>query len=168
VGVPATLLRAGAEHRARGAEMGMRRGSVKSSAPPAALNQMWWVIKQRSAPHRPGWAAVRRSRGAKCENHCGECGPARLVVIPAGDPLLEAALSPSLDALLVRPCGPAGPAQLQATRHRALPPADWTGALTPAGLVCNGRDLRLAAGGRTTPAICCWPWRWQTHLGVLR
>lgn len=90
---------------------------------------------------------------AKCEIVTG-LPAAALVVVPAGDPLLEAALSAvwpgRVRRLALAGDGPFDP---------ALPPADGIGQLEPDGthLSLGGAATGCRFQGPTTPAICCWP-----------
>ena len=91
VGVPLTLLRAGAEHRAVVVEMGMRGlGEIerlsRSAEPDIA------VITNIGTAHIGRLGSREAIATAKCEiTAC--LRPEGLLVIPAGDPLLEAALA---------------------------------------------------------------------------
>ena len=90
VGVPLTLLRAGSEHRAVVVEMGMRGlGEIerlsRSAEPDIA------VITNIGTAHIGRLGSREAIATAKCEiTTC--LRPDGVVVIPAGDPLLEAAL----------------------------------------------------------------------------
>ena len=91
IGVPLTLLRAGAEHRAVVVEMGMRGlGEIerlsRSAEPDIA------VITNIGTAHIGRLGSREAIATAKCEiTTC--LRPDGVLVIPAGDPLLEAALS---------------------------------------------------------------------------
>ncbi|MFZ9850023.1 MAG: UDP-N-acetylmuramoyl-tripeptide--D-alanyl-D-alanine ligase [Vulcanococcus sp.] len=146
VGVPLTLLRAGAEHRAVVVEMGMRGlGEIerlsRSAEPDIA------VITNIGTAHIGRLGSREAIATAKCEiTSC--LRPGGLLVIPAGDPLLEAALAGVWQGRVCRvaladdPAGPSGDV--------ALPAADLVGALQSDGgsLALEGVELALPLEGR--------------------
>jgi UDP-N-acetylmuramoyl-tripeptide--D-alanyl-D-alanine ligase len=91
IGVPLTLLKAGAEHRAVVVEMGMRGlGEIERLSRCAAPDLA--VITNIGSAHIGRLGSREAIATAKCEiTAC--LRPDGLVVIPAGDPLLEAALA---------------------------------------------------------------------------
>ena len=91
IGVPLTLLKAGPEHRAVVVEMGMRGlGEIERLSRCATPDVA--VITNIGTAHIGRLGSREAIAAAKCEiSTCLK--PEGLVVIPAGDPLLEAALS---------------------------------------------------------------------------
>jgi UDP-N-acetylmuramoyl-tripeptide--D-alanyl-D-alanine ligase len=143
VGVPLTLLKATAAHRALVVEMGMRGlGEIerlsRSAEPDIA------VITNIGTAHIGRLGSREAIATAKCEITAA-LRPDGLVVIPAGDPLLEAALAPVWSGRVCRVAladdEPARP---------GLPPADLEGELdAPAGLLrVDGTHLPLPLEGR--------------------
>jgi len=163
VGVPATLLRAGAEHRAVVLEMGMRGlGEIERLSRCAEPDVV--VITNIGSAHIGRLGSREAISRAKCEITAA-MRPGGLVVIPAGDPLLEQALAQSWSGA-VRRVALAGDPPAQATGTAALPPADWTGALTPAGLVCNGETYDLPLEGAHNARNLLLALAVADHLGV--
>jgi UDP-N-acetylmuramoyl-tripeptide--D-alanyl-D-alanine ligase len=139
IGVPLTLLQATSEHRAVVVEMGMRGlGEIdrlsRCAEPDVA------VITNIGTAHI-GRLGSREAIGqAKCEIASG-LRPGGLMVIPAGDPLLDAALASSWAGRVVR-------VALAGEGFEAK--ADWVGELDEAeGLLwLDGHRLRLPLEGR--------------------
>ena len=162
VGVPLTLLRAGAEHRAVVVEMGMRGlGEIerlsRSAEPDIA------VITNIGTAHIGRLGSREAIATAKCEiTAC--LRPDGLLVIPTGDPLLEAALAKVWQgrvcrvALTDEPGSAPAPAVAPATPPAAAsvavgtitPPPDLLGALNPerGTLTVEGVELALPLDGR--------------------
>jgi UDP-N-acetylmuramoyl-tripeptide--D-alanyl-D-alanine ligase len=91
VGVPLTLLKATPDHRAMVVEMGMRGlGEIERLSRCATPDVA--VITNIGTAHIGRLGSREAIATAKCEIVCG-LAPAALVVIPAGDPLLDAALA---------------------------------------------------------------------------
>ena len=90
---------------------------------------------------------------AKCEITAA-LKPDGLVVIPAGDPLLESSLAAVWSGRIAR-------VQLNDDPSCAagLPTADLIGAISADRLMLNGMALPLPLEGDTTPTTCCWPSR---------
>ncbi|MEB3333240.1 MAG: UDP-N-acetylmuramoyl-tripeptide--D-alanyl-D-alanine ligase [Synechococcaceae cyanobacterium] len=149
VGVPLTLLRAGAEHRAVVVEMGMRGlGEIerlsRSAEPDIA------VITNIGTAHIGRLGSREAIATAKCEiTTCLRQGG--LLVIPAGDPLLEAALAPVWQGRVCRVALADEPgAAADPGASSALPPADLIGAFhsPSATLTVRGVELALPLEGR--------------------
>jgi len=148
VGVPLTLLRAGAEHRAVVVEMGMRGlGEIerlsRSAEPDIA------VITNIGTAHIGRLGSREAIATAKCEiTTCLRQGG--LLVIPAGDPLLEAALAPVWQGRVCRVALADEPGAAAAPASCALPPADLIGAFhsETATLTVQGVELALPLEGR--------------------
>jgi UDP-N-acetylmuramoyl-tripeptide--D-alanyl-D-alanine ligase len=134
IGVPLTLLKAGGEQRAVVVEMGMRGlGEIerlsRSAEPDVA------VITNIGTAHIGRLGSREAIATAKCEITAA-LRPDGLLVIPAGDPLLEAALAPVWSG---RVCRVALAGLDGADRAAAgLPPANLVG------------ELESAAGGATS------------------
>lgn len=99
---------------------------------------------------------------AKCEITAG-LRPDGLVVIPAGDPLLEQALARVWSGRVVRVAlagsgGANSEAASTTTAGQALPAPDAIGQLEAEGSVLRLGEARipLPLEGSTTPATCCW------------
>ena len=91
IGVPLTLLKAGPEHRAVVVEMGMRGlGEIERLSQCASPDVA--VITNIGTAHIGRLGSREAIATAKCEI-TAQLNPQGLVVIPAGDPLLEAALA---------------------------------------------------------------------------
>ena len=158
VGVPLTLLRAGAEHRAVVVEMGMRGlGEIerlsRSAEPDIA------VITNIGTAHIGRLGSRAAIATAKCEiTSC--LRPDGLLVIPAGDPLLEAALAGVWQGRVCRvaltddpgsaPAPADGPAAAHGAAGTITPPSDLLGALNPerGTLTVEGVELALPLDGR--------------------
>ena len=138
VGVPLTLLRAGADCAALVVEMGMRGlGEIERLSRCAEPDVA--VITNIGTAHI-GRLGSREAIGtAKCEITAA-LRPDGLIVIPAGDPLLEAALARVWQGRVRR----VALAAEQAGFDPALPPAERLGVLE-----ADGRELAVAdAAGR--------------------
>jgi len=162
VGVPLTLLRAGREHRAVVVEMGMRGlGEIerlsRSAEPDIA------VITNIGTAHIGRLGSREAIATAKCEiTAC--LRPDGLLVIPAGDPLLEAALAQVWQGRVCRVAladdpGFADPdsadpsfaaARSMPSAAGSWPPADLIGVLhtETATLSVDGVELSLPLEGR--------------------
>ena len=161
VGVPLTLLRAGAEHRAVVVEMGMRGlGEIerlsRSAEPDIA------VITNIGTAHIGRLGSREAIATAKCEiTTC--LRPDGLLVIPAGDPLLEVALSRVWSGRVCRVAladdpgasdsGANDPESCESgsgNASRLVPPADLIGVLSADNgtLTVDGVELRLPLDGR--------------------
>ena len=92
IGAPLTLLRAGAEHRAVVVEMGMR-GLGEIDRLSCCAEPDVAVITNIGTAHIGRLGSREAIATAKCEI-TSRLKPEGLLVIPAGDPLLEAALAP--------------------------------------------------------------------------
>ena len=100
IGVPLTLLGAGPEHRAVVVEMGMRGlGEIERLSHCAAPDVA--VITNIGTAHIGRLGSRDAIATAKCEI-TAQLSPAGLVVIPAGDPLLEQALARVWNGRVVR------------------------------------------------------------------
>ncbi len=100
IGVPLTLLKAGPQHRAVVVEMGMRGlGEIERLSRCAQPDLA--VITNIGTAHIGRLGSRESIATAKCEiTAC--LSPEGLVVVPAGDPLLEAALAASWQGRLCR------------------------------------------------------------------
>ncbi|MCP9916222.1 UDP-N-acetylmuramoyl-tripeptide--D-alanyl-D-alanine ligase [Cyanobium sp. ATX 6F1] len=142
VGVPLTLLKATGDEAAVVVEMGMRGpGEIERLSRCARPDIA--VITNIGTAHIGRLGSREAIATAKCEIVTG-LPAAALVVVPAGDPLLEAALSAvwpgRVRRLALAGDGPFDP---------ALPPADGIGQLEPDGthLSLGGRRYRLPLPG---------------------
>ena len=100
IGVPLTLLGAGPEHRAIVVEMGMRGlGEIERLSHCAAPDVA--VITNIGTAHIGRLGSREAIATAKCEI-TAQLGPNGVVVIPAGDPLLEQALARVWSGRVVR------------------------------------------------------------------
>ena len=146
IGVPLTLLKAGPEHRAVVVEMGMRGlGEIERLSRCAAPDVA--VITNIGTAHIGRLGSREAIAAAKCEiSTCLK--PTGLMVIPAGDPLLEAALSAGWAGRVCRV------ALLGDPRASGTPPPDLVGTvLDDAGGfgvldVDEGQRLPLPLPGR--------------------
>jgi UDP-N-acetylmuramoyl-tripeptide--D-alanyl-D-alanine ligase len=137
--VPLTLLRAGAEHRAVVVEMGMRGlGEIERLS--AAAEPDVAVITNIGTAHIGRLGSREAIATAKCEI-TSRLRPEGLLVIPAGDPLLEAAVAPVWRGRVCR---------VALRDESAAEQADLIGALDPAGerLLVEGQWLQLPLAGR--------------------
>lgn len=146
VGVPLTLLKAGPDHRAVVVEMGMRGlGEIdrlsRCAEPDIA------VITNIGTAHIGRLGSRAAIATAKCEITAG-LRPDGLVVIPAGDPLLEQALARVWSGRVVRVALAAhgnGSAEAASPAPTAapLPPADAVGQLDANGTALRLGDVRI-------------------------
>ncbi|MFQ6537350.1 MULTISPECIES: UDP-N-acetylmuramoyl-tripeptide--D-alanyl-D-alanine ligase [Aphanothece] len=139
VGVPLTLLQAGREHRAVVVEMGMRGlGEIERLSSCAGPDVA--VITNIGTAHIGRLGSREAIAQAKCEI-TRSLAPDGVVVIPAGDPLLDGALAGGWAGRVVRIALADEPAAHQ---------ADWLGALdeTNHTLVVDGEELELPLEGR--------------------
>jgi len=128
VGVPLTLLGAGTDQAALVVEMGMRGlGEIERLSRCASPDVA--VITNIGTAHIGRLGSREAIATAKCEIVAG-LGPDGLVVIPAGDPLLDSALARVWSGRVVR-------VALQGEGHEAA--ADLVGSLD-----CQGAILELA------------------------
>jgi UDP-N-acetylmuramoyl-tripeptide--D-alanyl-D-alanine ligase len=139
IGVPLTLLRAGAEQRAVVVEMGMRGlGEIDRLSHCAEPDVA--VITNIGTAHIGRLGSREAIASAKCEI-TSRLRSDGLLVIPAGDPLLEAALTPVWCGRVCRVALSDEPAAEQ---------ADLIGVLDPAGtqLHVEGQSIQLPLAGR--------------------
>ena len=133
IGVPLTLLKADAQHRAVVVEMGMRGlGEIERlslCAKPSVA-----VITNIGTAHIGRLGSRGAIATAKCEITAG-LAPDGLVVIPAGDPLLDQALAAAWQGRVIR-------VALEGEGFEGQ--ADWVGRLDPA-------SGTLAMGGVQVP-----------------
>ena len=135
VGVPLTLLGAGADQAALVVEMGMRGlGEIERLSRCASPDVA--VITNIGTAHIGRLGSREAIATAKCEIVAG-LGPDGLVVIPAGDPLLDRALARVWSGRVVR-------VALQGEGHEAA--ADLVGSLD-----CQGAILELAGVSLPVP-----------------
>jgi UDP-N-acetylmuramoyl-tripeptide--D-alanyl-D-alanine ligase len=141
IGVPLTLLGLGPEHRAAVIEMGMRGPGEIARLSRCAEPQVA-VITNIGTAHIGRLGSREAIAAAKCEITEALVADG-LVVIPAGDPLLEQTLSSRWSGR-VRRVALEGDPVLQA--H----PPDYLGRIDEAAglLVCNGRRVQLPLEGR--------------------
>ncbi len=139
IGVPLTLLRAAAEHRAVVVEMGMRGlGEIDRLSHCAEPDVA--VITNIGTAHIGRLGSREAIATAKCEI-TSRLRSDGLLVIPAGDPLLESALAPVWCGRIYRVALSDEPAAEQ---------ADLIGVLDPAGaqLQVEGQWIQLPLAGR--------------------
>jgi len=139
IGAPLTLLRAGAEHRAVVVEMGMRGlGEIDRLSHCAEPDVA--VITNIGTAHIGRLGSREAIATAKCEI-TSRLKAEGLLVIPAGDPLLEAALAPVWSGRVCRVALRDEPAAEQ---------ADLIGVLDPAAeqLEVEGQWIQLPLAGR--------------------
>ena len=145
VGVPRTLLRSPLETRALVVEMAMRGlGEIERLTLCAEPDVA--VITNIGTAHIGRLGSREAIARAKCEIALG-LRPDGLMVIPAGDPLLETALARVWTGRVVR----VALADEQAEFDPALPQAERVGSLDPAGdtlTLAEGPVLRLPLEGR--------------------
>ena len=135
VGVPLTLLGAGPDQAALVVEMGMRGlGEIERLSRCASPDVA--VITNIGTAHIGRLGSREAIATAKCEIVAG-LGPDGLVVIPAGDPLLDRALARVWSGRVVR-------VALQGEGHEAA--ADLVGSLD-----CQGEILELAGVALPVP-----------------
>jgi UDP-N-acetylmuramoyl-tripeptide--D-alanyl-D-alanine ligase len=150
VGVPLTLLKATADHRALVVEMGMRGlgeiGRLSHCAEPDIA-----VITNIGTAHIGRLGSREAIATAKCEI-VAALRPDGMVVIPAGDPLLEAALARAWQGRVCRVAlaDDPLPASGDPATGLELPPADLVGQLDgDAGLLhVEGTSLVVPLEGR--------------------
>ena len=122
VGVPLTLLRATPEHWALVVEMGMRGlGEIERLSRCAGPDVA--VITNIGTAHIGRLGSREAIATAKCEIVCG-LAPGGLVVIPAGDPLLDAALARVWSGRVLRVALAGDPEAEQADRVGVLDAAE--------------------------------------------
>ena len=145
VGVPLTVLGAKADDSVLVIEMGMRGpGEIarlsRCTEPDVA------VITNIGTAHI-GRLGSREAIAAKCEITAA-LNPQGVVVIPAGDPLLEQALAAVWHGQVLR------------VRLDDAPDinADLIGVIEDERLLLDGVSIPMPLDGRP-PATCCWPWR---------
>ena len=139
IGVPLTLLRAGAAHRAVVVEMGMRGlGEIERLS--AAAEPDVAVITNIGTAHIGRLGSREAIATAKCEI-TSRLRPDGLLVIPAGDPLLEAAVARVWRGRICRVALSDDPAPEQ---------ADLIGSFDPSGeqLQVEGQRLQVPLAGR--------------------
>ena len=145
VGVPRTILRAPADTQALVVEMAMRGlGEIERLTLCAEPDVA--VITNIGTAHIGRLGSREAIAQAKCEIALG-LRPDGLMVVPAGDPLLETALARVWSGRVVR----VALADEQGAMDPALPPADRVGALDAAGetlTLADGAVLRLPLEGR--------------------
>lgn len=142
IGVPLTLLQAGAQERAVVVEMGMRGlGEIERLSRTASPDVA--VITNIGTAHIGRLGSREAIATAKCEI-TASLNPSGLLVIPAGDPLLEAAVSAVWSGRLCRVALEDDP------RDPATPPADLLGRFEPeqARMLVADRWLALPLEGR--------------------
>ena len=133
IGVPLTLLKADAQHRAVVVEMGMRGlGEIERLSHCAKPSVA--VITNIGTAHIGRLGSREAIATAKCEITAG-LAPDGLVVIPAGDPLLDQALAAAWQGRVIR-------VALEGEGFEGQ--ADWVGRLDPA-------SGTLAMGGVKVP-----------------
>jgi UDP-N-acetylmuramoyl-tripeptide--D-alanyl-D-alanine ligase len=139
IGAPLTLLRAGAEHRAVVVEMGMRGlGEIDRLSHCAEPDVA--VITNIGTAHIGRLGSREAIATAKCEI-TSRLKAEGLLVIPAGDPLLEEAVAPVWSGRVCRVALSDEPAAAQ---------ADLIGVLDPAAeqLQVEGQWIQLPLAGR--------------------
>ena len=139
IGAPLTLLRAGAEHRAVVVEMGMRGlGEIDRLSHCAEPDVA--VITNIGTAHIGRLGSREAIATAKCEI-TSRLKPEGLLVIPAGDPLLEAAVAPVWSGWVCR---------VALSDEPAADQADLIGVLDPAAeqLQVEGQWIQLPLAGR--------------------
>ncbi len=142
VGVPLTVLKATAEHRAVVLEMGMRGlGEIERLSRCAEPDVT--VITNIGTAHIGRLGSREAIATAKCEI-TSALRPGGLLVIPAGDSLLEAAVARVWAGRVVR-VGLEGDPDPGSTpqRDRHLPAPDLLGRLGPGGSAAAGAELEL-------------------------
>jgi UDP-N-acetylmuramoyl-tripeptide--D-alanyl-D-alanine ligase len=139
VGVPLTLFKAGAEHRAVVVEMGMRGlGEIERLSRCARPDV---AVITNIGPAHIGRLGSREAIGtAKCEIVSG-LAPGGVVVIPAGDPLLDASLERVWSGRVLRVALAGDPGESQAQRVGLLDEASGS-------LEVGGVRLPLPLDGR--------------------
>ena len=158
IGAPLTLLRAGAEHRAVVVEMGMRGlGEIdrlsRCAEPDVA------VITNIGTAHIGRLGSREAIATAKCEI-TSRLNPEGLLVIPAGDPLLEAAVAPVWSGRVCR---------VALSDEPAADQADLIGVLDPAAeqLQVEGQWIQLPLAGRHNARNLLLALAVARELGVL-
>jgi UDP-N-acetylmuramoyl-tripeptide--D-alanyl-D-alanine ligase len=163
VGVPLTLLRAGPEHRALVVEMGMRGlGEIERLSLCARPDVV--VITNIGTAHIGRLGSREAIARAKCEIVAG-LDPSGVVVIPAGDPLLDRALAAVWPGRVLRVALAGDPGEGEA-ELLGLPDAE-TGTISVAGVAVRqplegrhqARNLLLALA--VARVLGLPPERWQ-------
>ena len=140
IGVPLTLLKASPADRALVVEMGMRGlGEIERLSHCAKPSVA--VITNIGTAHLGRLGSRQAIATAKCEITTG-LAPDGVVVIPAGDPLLEQALAAIWQGRVIR-VALAGDALEPGT-----PPPDLVGQLKDGLLLADGTELALPLAGR--------------------
>jgi UDP-N-acetylmuramoyl-tripeptide--D-alanyl-D-alanine ligase len=139
IGVPLTLLKADVQHRAVVVEMGMRGlGEIERLSHCAKPSVA--VITNIGTAHIGRLGSREAIATAKCEITAG-LAPDGLVVIPAGDPLLDQALAAAWHGRVIR-------VALEGEGFEGQ--ADWVGRLDPASgtLAMGGVQVPVPLEGR--------------------
>jgi UDP-N-acetylmuramoyl-tripeptide--D-alanyl-D-alanine ligase len=148
IGAPLTLLKATAAHRAVVVEMGMRGlGEIERLSGCAEPDVA--VITNIGTAHIGRLGSREAIATAKCEiTHA--LNPSGLLVIPAGDPLLEAAVAAVWSGRVCRVALADDPAGGGTGDGGGLPAADLTGQFDPSRstLVLAGQAMALPLEGR--------------------
>jgi UDP-N-acetylmuramoyl-tripeptide--D-alanyl-D-alanine ligase len=157
IGVPLTLLKAGSESAAVVVEMGMRGlGEIdrlsRTAEPDVA------VITNIGTAHIGRLGSREAIATAKCEI-TSQLNPAGVVVIPAGDPLLESALAQVWTGSVVRVALQDDPGAASADLL-----GDWDDQRP--SLLVNGRTLQLPLEGRHNARNLLLAVAVARHLGI--
>jgi UDP-N-acetylmuramoyl-tripeptide--D-alanyl-D-alanine ligase len=157
IGVPLTLLKAGSESAAVVVEMGMRGlGEIdrlsRTAEPDVA------VITNIGTAHIGRLGSREAIATAKCEI-TSQLNPAGVVVIPAGDPLLESALAQVWTGSVVRVALQDDPGASSADLL-----GDWDDQRP--SLLVNGRTLQLPLEGRHNARNLLLAVAVACHLGI--
>ena len=157
IGVPLTLLKAGSESAAVVVEMGMRGlGEIdrlsRTAEPDVA------VITNIGTAHIGRLGSREAIATAKCEI-TSQLNPAGVVVIPAGDPLLESALAQVWTGSVVRVALQDDPGASSADLL-----GDWDDQRP--SLLVNGRTLQLPLEGRHNARNLLLAVAVARHLGI--
>ena len=157
IGVPLTLLKAGSESAAVVVEMGMRGlGEIdrlsRTAEPDVA------VITNIGTAHIGRLGSREAIATAKCEI-TSQLNPAGVVVIPAGDPLLESALAHVWTGSVVRVALQDDPGASSADLL-----GDWDDQRP--SLLVNGRTLQLPLEGRHNARNLLLAVAVARHLGI--
>ena len=151
------MLKSDVDHRALVIEMGMR-GPGEIERLSRCTEPDLAVITNIGTAHIGRLGSREAIAAAKCEITAG-LHPKGTVVIPAGDPLLEAALAAVWSGRVLR-VRLAEDSQVDAD----VADADLIGAIEGDQLLINGDRLPLQLEGRHNAAICCWPWQLRISL----
>ena len=148
IGVPLTLLQADASHGGLVVEMGMR-GPGEIARLSRCTEPDMAVITNIGTAHIGRLGSRDAICAAKCEI-TEALRPDGVVVIPAGDPLLDETLAAVWSGRVVR-VGLADDPEGS---------ADLIGVIDRDDLLVEGQRLQRPWPDATTHAICCWHWRW--------